>query len=383
MTAASKNMKLEEIYQESKNSENYFKYKNVLFIGSESYDAPTITVLEGLDELGFNIFTIKKPNINSWFCNKIIDNINGLKFDFILSNLAWGTRWSYYKRYNLYSYPKVLIDGDDNLYWENWQEKYNYYIKKYTYNPPEEIKNLRLMPYRWVESLGEYEPDVIFTAQKRFDDKESFYLPFGIHKQYFSLYERKSTQEREFDFTHIPGPGVYRERMSQLVRICRRFKIIPGKISNESAYGKGNEIIFEEIKDNTINDFNVHSYHRWIMDKFYFHLLNNSKVLIYPGIDHFPFWDSKRPWEAYASGCLVLMSKPCIDVSEYPLTEICDFAVYGSYFEFIKKCRYLYKNQSYLDELRKQAFEKAKKYFTSKSIANYFLRNIVKKIQKL
>ena len=76
-------MTLEDIYQESKNSERYFKYKNVLFIGSESYDAPTITVIEGLQELGFNIFTIKKANINSWFGNKVIKNPK--KLNLILS----------------------------------------------------------------------------------------------------------------------------------------------------------------------------------------------------------------------------------------------------------------------------------------------------------
>jgi len=73
------------------------------------------------------------------------------------------------------------------------------------------------------------------------------------------------------------------------------------------------------------------------------------------------------------------MEKPCVDISEYPITEICEFAVYDSYLEFIKKWRYLYKNQSFLDELRKESIEKAKKYFTPKPITDYFLRKIKEK----
>ena len=351
--------------------------KKILFIGSESYDAPSITVLQGLLELGFDIYTIKKPNINSWFCNKIIDDPSQFKFDFVLSSLFWGTRWSFYKKYNLDNYLKVLIDGDDNLYWKTWRDKYNHYAKTRVYDPPEEIKNLELMPYRWVEPIGNYKPDIVFTSQKQFGDKESFYLPFGIQKQYYDLFENKSTKEREYDFTHVPGPGIQRDRMNFLIRACRRFKIIPGNIRiNEE---KSREIIPEKIRDNFLKDDNIHSYHRWVMRAPYFKDLNNSKVLVYPGIDSEPMWESKRPWEAYASGCLVLMSNPCIDVSEYPITEICEYAVYKSYFDFIKKCRYLYRNQPYLDELRKQAFERSKKYFTPKPIANYFLNKIKEK----
>lgn len=365
---------LEEIYNQSKNSEHFFKHKNILFIGSESYDAPTITVLSGLVELGFNIYTVKKPNINSWFCNKIIENPEEIEFDFALSNLFWGTRWSYYKKYDLEKYLKVLIDGDDNLYWKTWRDKYDYYTKNCTFNPPEEIKNLNLMPFRWVEPLGDYSPDIVFTSQKQFDDKETFYLPFGIQKHYYDLFENKNTKEREYDFYHVPGVGIYRKRMDLLIRICRRFKIIPGNISTISE--KSREIIPQEIRDNFLKDDNVHSYHRWVMSAPYFQRLNNSKVLIYPGIDYEPMWESKRPWEAYASGCLVIMRRPYTDVSEYPITEICEYAVYDSYFDFIKKCRYISKNPEFLDKMRKESFEKAKKYFSEKPIANYFLKVI-------
>lgn len=365
---------LEKIYNQSQNSEQFFKHKNILFIGSESYDAPTITVIQGLAELGFNICTIKKANINSWFCNKIIDSPEGIEFDFVLSSLHWGTRWSYYKKYNLQNYLKVLIDGDDNLNWKTWREKHGHYAKRYLFDPPEEMKNAELAQDRWVEPLGDYRPNIVFTSQKQFADKESFYLPFGIQNQYYDLSENQSIAERKIDFLHIPGPGANRDKMNFLLRVCRKFKIIPGKICiNED---KAREIIPDQIREKFLKDDNVHSWHRWVMRVPYFKNLNSAKALIYPGIDKWPFWDSKRPWEAYACGCLVLVSKPCIDVLQYPLTEICPFAVYNSRWDFIKKCRYLAKNPEILEKMRKESFLKAKKYFTPKPIANYFLKTI-------
>ena len=53
-------MKLEEIYQETLNIEQKFTNKQILFIGSESYDGCTITVIEGLSKLGFKILVYKK-----------------------------------------------------------------------------------------------------------------------------------------------------------------------------------------------------------------------------------------------------------------------------------------------------------------------------------
>jgi hypothetical protein len=133
---------LETIYQKSLGSERAFPHKKILYIGTESYDSVAITVIEGLQELGFEIYVIGKSNINSWFCNKIIDSPAGLTFDFVLSSLHWGTRWSYYKKYGLQNYLKVLIDGDDNLGWKTWQDKYAYYQSHYANNPPEYIKKL-------------------------------------------------------------------------------------------------------------------------------------------------------------------------------------------------------------------------------------------------
>jgi len=371
-------MKLENIFRNCKNSERFFRYKKILFIGSESYDAPTITVLEGLDELGFEIYSIRKPNINSWFCNRIIENPRNFKFDFVLSNLHWGTRWSYYGKYKLKNCLKVLIDGDDSPNLGTWKEKFEYYKKIYVLDPSEDIKMKRIAPYRWVEEMGDYKPDIVFTAQKQFNDKETFYIPFGIHREYSIPFENKSTKEREIDFCHIDGPGIKRKAMKFLLKFASLSRILPGKVFN--GFARGEKRIAERISNFVLGDKNdICGWRRWTLDKSYFKILNNSKILIYPGIDNYPFWDSKRPWEAYASGCLVLMEKPCIDVSEYPITEICDFAIYNSLFEFIEKARYLVKNQQFLDNLRKESFEKAKRYFTPKPITRYFLQKTKEK----
>jgi hypothetical protein len=380
---------LQRIYDESRDSEKHFAHKSILFIGSESYDAPTITVLQGLQQLGFTIYTLKKPNINSWFCNKVVETVNHLCFDFVLSNLHWGTRWSHYERYNLGSYLEVLIDGDDNhglyrdyphLDWnigngqEHWREKYRRYAWKYACDPPEALKDMELQPYRWVEPLGDYKPDVVFTSQKVPGDSLSFYLPFGIHEQYRGLYEGRPTSERDIDFAHIPGPGVKRMRMERLMRFLARCRLLPGVVYTHEV--RGEETAPDEIESLVAEDRNVHSYHRWAMSKAYFRVLNRTKVLVYPGLYHYPQWDSKRAWEAYASGCLVLLAKPEIDMSEYPVTEVCDFAVFDSHLEFVKKCRFLYSRPSFLDKLRLAAVERAWEYFSPVPIARYFLAKI-------
>ena len=50
---------LEDTYQKTKNIEDKFKYKKILFIGSESYDSATILIIEGLHKLGFEIFVYR------------------------------------------------------------------------------------------------------------------------------------------------------------------------------------------------------------------------------------------------------------------------------------------------------------------------------------
>ena len=364
---------LDKIYRECRGSEKKFKNKSVLFIGSESYDAAAIIVIQGLHQLGFAIYTLKKPNINSWFCNEVVESLDHLKFDFVLSNLHWGTRWSYYERYGLYLYPKVLIDGDDNRGDRIWRDKYTRCVQKYMYDPPEAVKDMELHPYRWMERLGDYEPDVVFTTQKVPGDRSSFYLPYGIHEQYKTLYEGRSTSQRDIDFAHILGSGVQRKRMERRIRLATRCRLLPGVVYNEDP---PREIIAPDaIEKQVANDPNVHSYHRWTLSKTYFRILNRTKVLIYPGVTG-PTWESKRPWETYASGALVLLARPTIDVTDYPITQICEYAVYDSFPEFLQKCWFLYSKSSLLDRLRATAVERARKYFSPKPIANYFLARV-------
>lgn len=372
--------KLDAVYKQCQGSERYFKHRAILFIGSESYDAPAITVLQGLHKLGFMIYTLKRPNINSWFYNRVVNSVDQLRFDFVLSNLHWGTRWSYYERYKLWSYPKVLIDGDDNHGKESWKAKYARYVRSYVYDPPEALKDMELHPFRWVEPLGDYKPDVVFTAQKVPGDSTTFYLPFGIHEQYMEFNESKATHERDIDFAHIPGPGARRRREERWIRRLSLCKLLPGRIHNRPA--RGEEVAPEEIREYVAEDNNVHSYHRWAMSKVYFRMLNRTKVLIYPGVSDSAWWDSKRPWEAYASGCLVLLRKPTINMLEYPATEICKFAVYDSPVEFVAKCWDLYLRPSFLDKLRLKAVKRAWKYFSPVPIASYFLARVAEGLDR-
>lgn len=369
---------LEDTYRASHAIENSYPEKRILFIGSESYDAPVITVLQGLVELGFKIYTIKKWNINSWFCNQVIENPSSLKYDFILSDLHWGTRWTYYETFGLQRYPKVLIDGSDNRNWSTWREKYEYYKSCYVFEPPDEVKNLEVAPYRWVEPIGEYSPDIVFASQKQRGDQTARYLPFGINKEYLSLAEGKKPSQRLYDFVHIEGPGWKRTLTRHLLDVAKATRILPGSLFNGSVFGE--KIVSDTIRSQLEfeqSDRNIiHGYFRWALDRAYFRLLNNSKVLIYPGIDRFPFWDSKRPWESYASGCVVLLSKPSIDVSEYPPTEICSFANYSSPFELIDKCRFLFRTPAAVDRYATETITRSHKYFSPISLARYFLVHI-------
>lgn len=369
---------LEEIYGAASNSETHFKEKKILFLGSESYDAPTITILQGLNDIGFKIYTIKKWNINSWFCNTIIDRPSSVKFDFILSNLHWGTRWQQYTTYDLLSYPKILIDGDDNRNWNTWQDKYAYYAQTYVHEPPDAVKEQEYAPYRWIEESTGFSPDVVFTSQKQFSDRNSNFLPFGIQKEYLTLNERKNTSERYIDFTHIQGPGRKRWITKHVLNCSQKVNLLPGRIFNSSIQGE--KIIAREIepyyhKEKAENNV-IQGYFRWTLDSSYYQVLNNSKVLIYPGIGRYPFWDSKRPWESYACGCMVLLAKPTIDTSEYSPTEICHFSNYSTFFELVEKCRYLYKRPQELDKLRIETVQRAVKYFSHVAMARYFLYKI-------
>jgi len=142
-------------------------------------------------------------------------------------------------------------------------------------------------------------------------------------------------------------------------------------VHNSKATGEA--VIPKGIESLVLADRNIHSYHRWILYKDYFKILNDTKVLLYPGVYDRPHWDSKRPWEGLASGCLVLTEKPPIDMSEYPMTELCPFAVYRDHGEMVEKCKQLYGNHGWLEQQRLEAVQGALRHFTPCPIARYFL----------
>ena len=133
----------------------------------------------------------------------------------------------------------------------------------------------------------------------------------------------------------------------------------------------------KQIREIINKDNNVHSWHRWTMPKEYFEILNDSRILIYPGIDHGGFWDSKRPWEAIASGAAVLMQKPSIDTQEKGLDTLDEDFVFDGWYQLPGKIRKLQRLPNHQLESKIQDFvSQAQEQFSSASIATYFLNVI-------
>lgn len=361
---------LDDVYNSALGIENQFAHKCILVIPSESYDAQTITVLQGLEELGFTVKTFKR-NINTWFCEQVVSDVSTLVFDFVLSGLHWGTRWTHYKTHKLHNYPRVLIDGDDTMIGDTWEKKLERYAQMYKMDPPDIVKNASIAPYRWVEPHRGYRPDVVFTLGRNIEQSgQGRYIPKGIHREYLTLAGVIPTEQRAIDFAHIPGNGVWRTAMSALCNLG----LLPGLVVNGEA--RGNPIYPPQIAPMADQDNNVHSYHRWACWSEYYKLLNNTKVIIHPGIDHYPFWETKRIYEGWACGCVVAMSTPTVDVSDYPPTEVCPEAVYEDHAELVEKARYWYDNPDYLNWLAGQSREHGQKFFSPVAIARYFLKAI-------
>jgi len=314
---------LEKINRKSRGVEKRFKYKAVLFVPSESYDAAAITIIQGLEELGFTIYTMR-PNINSWWCNKVIDNPANHKYDFVLWNMHWGTRWGFYDKYKLHKHFNVLIDGCDNRAKHTWQDKYDFYCHKYK----GKIRPQEALRFRGNGKIG---------------------------------------RERQIDFTNIPGPGDARRRLRDFIARGK----LPGRVHNSKV--TGGPVIPKEIEHLVRRDNNIHSYFRWVLHRAYFKVLNDTKVFIYSNVYDRAHWDSKKIWEAYASGCLCLLEKPRVDMSQYPVTELCEAAQFKDYDELVQKAKWLYHNQGRLEQLRLRAVEGALKYFNATQIARYFL----------
>ena len=149
---------------------------------------------------------------------------------------------------------------------------------------------------------------------------------------------------------------------------------IPNKW-NKKIYG--NKYYPEGLNESIKNENNIHSYHRWCINKNYYEVLNNSKILVYPSIDKYnaPGWDSKRPWEALAMGCLLLSYKQDdFDNHEYPVDEVS--IIFKNSIDLTNKINYFYNNIEELDKLRKKNYKNAMKYFTSVPISRYFLWKI-------
>jgi hypothetical protein len=179
---------IEEVYNRSLGAEDGFKNKKVLFIPSESYCGATITIIEGLHNLGFEIVVPFKSNINSWFCETVVDPYdwlhNGNRPDFVVSNLHWGTRWDYYDQFGLGEFFKVLLDGDDSRHGLDWKQRYWGWMKVYGSlggSPPPLPSQ---SPRRVMFPLRGYEPDLAFSSQKAPTDFDSVYLPYGIQDVY-------------------------------------------------------------------------------------------------------------------------------------------------------------------------------------------------------
>jgi len=363
---------LEEIFKQTLNSENEFVKKRILLIPSESYDGAIITIIEGLNKLGFEILVYKKDNINSWFCNTIIHSLENIEdnIDFILSNLHWGTRWDLYENFE-HKVPYVLVDGDDHNNCSSWINKYNKYTQSYKIvDHNNNVVNKNLSNFRWMIKMpNTYKPDIIFKSQKF--NKEGIYLPFGINNSYLKFHKNKKTRERKIDISHFPGPGVNRHHMTNFIKNnFKKYNVI-----NKKIYG---DLDCDcKIKPFCLEDQNIHSWHRWKTCKDYFNTINDSKICIYepaPG-----GWDSKRPWEMLSQGTLLLFYKPnnFFD-KEYSISNIEPYNQITSYDDLIEKSDHLLNNLNFLETKRKLVYDRAMKYFSSVPIARYFLWNIVK-----
>lgn len=348
--------------------------KNLLYIGSESYDAPTITVLQGLQEMGWNIYTLNKPNVNSWFCNKVVDESSLPEIRFVLSNLHWGTRWSNYDKLGLLAYKKVLIDGDDDPNVGDWYQKYLWHCRRYPVNPPLGVRDAHLSPYRWMERLGNYQPDYVFCAQKHRSDPAT-YLPFGIHREYYDLAEHRHVADRQYAFAHFPGPGRRRRFASRAINVYNHLLRPSPRIWNASIRG---DIHAPASTQQLISqDQNIHSWHRWTLPKGYFRILNQTRVLIYPGVDHWPYWESKRPYEAIASGAAVLLQRPTIDTQGRGLETIDSDFVFDGWKDLLRQVWRLSRLEP-ADLYTKVDYfvGQAQARFSAASVARFFLETI-------
>jgi len=359
-----------EVAEKVFHSPDRFEHKRILFIPSESYCAATITIIQGLDELGFRIFTPFKQNINSHFCNTLWHPGDDTEFDFLLSNLHWGTRFDFYSAHGLNDHFRVLIDGDDSRHGRNWLARYEGWCKVYPEGVPYNtaMGSPRIQSHRWMMPLGDYEPDLVFSAQKAPEDEDAIYLPFGLQHDYIKYATPKPWDERMIAVAHIPGDGPKRLETERFIN--HNLHLFPMPTHNSKVMGPWK--CAQTIEWFCKNDKNIHSWHRWRAYPNYYDLLSNSKILIYPGIFDFPQYESKRQWEALACGALVLWARPTIDTTSYSFIAD-ESAVYDSFPDLVSKCNHFI-DMGYAGEILAERYrERALNYFSPMALARRFL----------
>jgi hypothetical protein len=339
--------------------EDHYPHKAVLYIGSEQYDAMIVTLLEGLQELGFTIHTIDKPNVNSWFCNQPVDiqYIEDTPVDFAISNLGWGIRWSLYD--DIPAYPSVFIDGHVGRGPITWQQKLDKVNDGLQEKPQDQaVLDQQIQPYPWYEHRGDYEPTLVLTAQP-YKAYDAVYQPIGIQRAFSDIDSSTKSRSRDIPFTYIPFKNKRRVDDWVTELTCHVEKNI-----------RGMTIVDAEIAQLVADDGGdgVHGWRYWMFYEGYYDLLNRTQVLVYPNN-----WSSRRPWEALACGCLLMMEKPTIDMSSYPITDVAPFCTFESKEELLGKVGYLSAHPAQAERTRQEAVKMAFKHFAPVPLARRML----------
>jgi hypothetical protein len=209
------------------------------------------------------------------------------------------------------------------------------------------------------------------------------YLPTSISDNYIKHFKNKDQYTKIYDITNIPGPGMYREIITNFVDKYLKQRC---RVWNSKVYGNDN--VPDPISYFCKNDNNIHSWHRWRCCKDYFEKLMSSNIIIIPPVDKYNSPGGigiKRVTEGLAAGCYILFhQQPDVDDKQYPISELCSFARFGfeNYQELFDKCSYLLLNPLELQKKKEKMFSNAMKYFTSIPITRYLLWNIQHKYKR-
>lgn len=363
--------RLREVQDRCTNIEEQYPNQAILYIGSEQYDPMMVTIIEGLHELGFTVYTPDKPNINSWFCNSPVQvdyiNDHDHPVDFAISNLgkdAWGIRWSLYG--NLPDVPKVLIDSEVVKGRLTWLQKLAQAKHRLQEKPVDvTILDQQIQPYRWYEDEGDYQPDVVFTAQP-FSDYDAVFQPIGVQRTFDDV-ASSLPQVEEIPFVYIS--------------LARKRKVENWVNDLDNCHiekdVRGMTIVDAEIAQLIADDGSsgIHGWDQWMFYEGYYDLLNKARCLIYP--DH---WGSRRPWEALACNAFLLMEKPSIDMSDYSIVDAMPFCTFGSKEELAGKVSWLSAHPNQMEKMRIDAGRMASQYFDCVPLARRMLWYILQKV---